>query len=411
MSAVIGYSTATDMWVLQIDPATWRGTNRVLKAFNILSPGVGSNGGVAAEVPVESDGSGNIRYAGTSVWNAIPMPPSSDGVTPNIRVDMRLKNTGVNTLTIRSESQTVASGVAPDQSCTDPNWQGTQQDTCGKLIVTPYQTMQPGTESVHSHWWPMWNPAIHTGPMPNGIDQRFWVRNQAFGDTGAECSGPPPWTNCGRGQLYDFAGSSRHLVHLEVPTAMVGNDIQVIVHSAATQMPVQGATVTLMPSNAQLTTDVDGLVDFPVTPGTYSVLVHAVGFNDGFVANIIVPPNQQVVVELTGGTPIRYSCVGGQCVITTDGQYATLDECVSACGSTPTRYSCVDGICHPDANGQYASLEECQAACKGVPDHPDWKLTAAVAGIGAAAIGAAALAARGNGKKKRRRTPRKRSRA
>ncbi len=402
MPAQVGYSpNTTDMWVLEVE-ASWPPTNRIIHAYNVLNPSGLLPSGQPQVYAGTGAPSGGIAATPFDQTIGIPITPSQDGTTPNVRVDIRLKNYGAAPVSLRSESQTVASGIAPDQSCSDPNWVGTQHDTCGKLIVTPYLTVQPNAEIVHSHWFPMWNPQVHTGPMPNGVDQRFWVRNQDYGPTGADCSGSPPWVDCGRAELYDYANSSRHLVHLVVAHP-IGPQPTLLVNGASDMATVQdGATVNVAGSGFTPS----GMADIfllddsqnnvkSIGTGVGSTgeitttfdLLGGIGTRGQMFAVDRTTQNSSNVVALNiTSAQVRYSCVGGACVIASDGQYSTLEDCVSACGTTPTKYSCVDGVCHFDANGQYSSLEECQAACKGTA-HWDPTLAAEIGAVAAVATG------------------------
>jgi hypothetical protein len=136
---------ATDMWLFLIQ------NNQYRKAWNLMSPGVGVDQGLAA-------------LAGTP---SIVLPQDSG----KFEIHVRLKNFGQVTVSARIEGQTVEHAQA-----------ATHQ---GELIFTEYKDMPPNGEAVYYQNFPTWSQSC---------DQLTWVR------VGEE-----------RKELVDFRGSSRHL--------------------------------------------------------------------------------------------------------------------------------------------------------------------------------------------------------
>ncbi len=141
---------ATDMWLLLSQ------NDRYAKAWNLMSPGNGSNKGVQAE-------------SGTP---SIVMPRDSG----TFEIHVRLKNFGAQRVSAAIEGQTV---------------EHTRADTHqGELMISEYQDLSPGDEAVYKQSFPAW---------AQSHDQRTWVR------VGNE-----------RQELVDYKGSSRHLTYINV---------------------------------------------------------------------------------------------------------------------------------------------------------------------------------------------------
>jgi hypothetical protein len=98
-----------------------------------------------------------------------------------------------------------------------------------------------------------------------------------------------------------------------------------------------------------------------IVSGSFSGLIQS-----GNVLGEIVPVGVGSTLDPNPPTPgSKYSCVSGNCVVDSIGQYDTLAACQAACGGGATKYSCVSGNCVVDSVGQYDSIAACQAACGG----------------------------------------------
>ena len=144
---------ATDMWLV----LTQNGGHE--KAWNLMSPGHGSNQGLQAE-------------SGTP---SIVIPRDSG----TFEIDVRLKNFGPQKVSARIEGQTVEHGRADTHQ--------------GELMMSQYQDIDPGEEVVYRQSFPTW---------AQSNDQRTWV---AVGNE--------------RQELVDYKGSSRHLTYIHVEGA------------------------------------------------------------------------------------------------------------------------------------------------------------------------------------------------
>jgi len=144
---------ATDMWL------TLTQNGRHVKAWNLMSPGHGSNHGLQAE-------------SGTP---SIVMPKDSG----TFEIDVRLKNFGNQRVSARIEGQTVEHGSADTHK--------------GELITSEYKDIGPGEEAVYRQNFPTWEQSN---------DQYTWVR------VGNE-----------RQELIDYKGSSRHITYIHVEGA------------------------------------------------------------------------------------------------------------------------------------------------------------------------------------------------
>ena len=144
---------ATDMWLLLNQ------SGRYVKAWNLLSPGSGSNKGLQAE-------------SGTP---SIVMPRDSGA----FEIHLRLKNFGGQRVSAAVEGQTVEHGRADTHQ--------------GELMISEYQDLSPGEEAIYMQSFPAW---------AQSHDQRTWIR------VGNE-----------RQELVDYRGSSRHLTYINVEAA------------------------------------------------------------------------------------------------------------------------------------------------------------------------------------------------
>ena len=140
----------TDMWLFLLQNDQYR------RAWNLLSPGVGTNQRLRAETGTPS----------------IVMPRDNG----KFEIHVRLKNFGNQPVSARIEGQTVEHLRAAGHQ--------------GELIVTDYQNISPGGEAVYKQHFPTWDQSN---------DQRTWAR---VGDE--------------RQELIDFRGSSRHLTYIDV---------------------------------------------------------------------------------------------------------------------------------------------------------------------------------------------------
>jgi len=148
---------ATDMWLLLT-----QGGRRV-RAWNLMSPGNGSNHGLQAEPGTPS----------------IVMPRDSG----TFEIHVRLKNFGGQRVSARVEGQTVEHARADTHQ--------------GELMVSEYQDIGPSEEAVYVQSFPTW---------AQSNDERTWVR------VGNE-----------RQELVDYKGSSRHLTYINIETRILSS--------------------------------------------------------------------------------------------------------------------------------------------------------------------------------------------
>ncbi len=141
---------ATDMWLFL------KQNDQYQRAWNVMSPGAGTNKGLNA-------------LAGTP---SITIPRDSGA----FEIHVRLKNFGQQAVSARIEGQTVEHAHADMHQ--------------GELMTSAYQDVPVGGEAVYVQSFPTW---------AQSNDERTWVR------VGNE-----------RQELVDYRGSSRHLTYISV---------------------------------------------------------------------------------------------------------------------------------------------------------------------------------------------------
>ena len=139
----------------------------------------------------EIDAGGNILRSWNILIGQTPSMAASPGYD-NIRIDARLKNFGVETVTVRLVGQTL----------------GRVTGNLGLVIYTPPGDLAPNAESVHLLYMPMWTENVY---------ERLWVDNFNLPVGNCPAGQPPPWGTCRQGELYDYNKSSRHLTPVYLP--------------------------------------------------------------------------------------------------------------------------------------------------------------------------------------------------
>ena len=105
-----------------------------------------------------------------------------------------------------------------------------------------------------------------------------------------------------------------------------------------------------------------------------------------------------------GTAPQRYDCITGTCVASTNGEFASINECTQGCDTTPpqntfgcidgqctpnigtlppgcngpcpvppNKYDCVSDICVPAVDGPWITQEQCEANCGKNPFPTHWR--------------------------------------
>lgn len=121
--------TITDLWVFQLDS-----TGKPIKAWNVLTPGYGTNNGLpASPAPI-----------------IIPEWSQREYSAGTMRIDLRFKNTGTEAGTFRFDTQTV----------------GLQTGRSGDRIQTGTAVIEPNAENVFNHHIRMW---------AENITEKNWV--------------------------------------------------------------------------------------------------------------------------------------------------------------------------------------------------------------------------------------------